>query len=125
MKNQLAQYGRLEVADNFFIWYDGDELVATLRIREQWVCNLFVSPRYRKQGLSYDLLDIATIFGGSKLYVRKTNQIALHTYQKYGFKIFDEDDEFIFMKLIEDKADKTAPQAEDRRRYGIHRNTKT
>lgn len=101
MKNQLAQYGRLEVVDNFFIWYDGDELVATLCIREQWISNLFVSPRYRKQGLSHDLLDMATIFGGSKLYVRKTNQIAIHTYQKYGFKIFDEDDEFIFMKLTE------------------------
>ena len=41
MKNKLAQYGRLEVADNFFVWYDEDELVATLRIREQWVSNLF------------------------------------------------------------------------------------
>ena len=102
MKNQLAQYERLEIVDNFFIWYDGDELVATLRIREQWISNLFVSPRYRKQGLSYDLLDIATIFGASKLSVRKTNQIAIHVYREYGFEIFDENDEFLFMKITED-----------------------
>lgn len=119
MKNQLAQYGRVEVADNFFIWYDGDELVATLRIREQWVSNLFVSPKYRKQGLSYDLLDIATIFGANKLYVRKTNQIAIHAYQEYGFKIFDEDEEFIFMKLTEGK-NRGVHQRGAGRRYEIH-----
>lgn len=105
MKNQLAKYKRVEVVDNFFIWYDDDELVATVRIldveSEQWVTNLFVSPLYRQNGLSYDLLDIATMFGATKISVRKTNKIAIHTYQKYGFEIFDENYEFAYMKIIE------------------------
>lgn len=105
MKNKLAKYKRVEVVDNFFIWYDKDEIVATVRILdidgEQWVSNLFVSPKYRKQQLSYDLLDIATIFGATKLSVRKTNKIAMHAYQSYGFEIFDENDEFLYMKITE------------------------
>lgn len=111
MKNKLAKYKRVEVVDNFFIWYDKDEIVATVRILDidggQWVSNLFVSPKYRKQRLSYELLDIATMFGASKLLVRKTNKIAIHAYKKYGFEVFDDNDEFLCMKITEDKYGRT------------------
>lgn len=106
MKNKLSNYDREEVVKNFFIWHDGDELVATVRIRDlecaKWICGVYVSPKYRKQGLCYALLDVATMFGGRVLSVYKTNKIAKHAYEKYGFKVFDENDKFYYLKLKEE-----------------------
>ena len=46
------------------IWYDGDKKVAKLHIFDWWdglnIEDLEVDPKYRGQGLSYELLDYAT-----------------------------------------------------------------
>ena len=55
----------------------------------------------RKQGFAKALLDVATVLGGTRLSVRRKNQKAIHIYEKYGFKIVDENDEVYFMKLEE------------------------
>lgn len=104
MINKLSKnYNMISLKDNYYIWYEEDELVALFQISdnnyEKWICNVYISPKYRKKGLSYDLLDIATSLGGEKLAVRKGNKIALHTYQKYGFEIFDENKEFYYLRI--------------------------
>lgn len=107
MKNKLSLYKRANEGEGFFIWYDDDELVATVKISdleyEKWVSNVYVSPKYRKRGLSYALLDVATVLGGSRLSVKKGNNIAKHAYEKYGFEVFDENDKFYYMRLREEK----------------------
>lgn len=66
---------------------------------EKWITNVFISPSYRQRGLCYDLLDIATILGGCKISVRKQNKIALHTYLRYGFTVFDENEEYLYLRI--------------------------
>lgn len=88
---------------NQFFWYDGDELVATVEIKQEkgvkWICGVYVSPTYRRKGLGEDLLRFAILLGGVKLSVRKDNDSALSLYKKCGFQIFDENHEVFFMML--------------------------
>lgn len=57
-----------------------------------------VYPKYRKQGLSYQVLDYATKTVGCKnLAVSKSNKIAKHTYDKYGFKTTEQDSDYYYM----------------------------
>ena len=90
---------------NQFFWYDKDELVATVEIKQEkggkWICGVYVSPAYRKNGLGKDLLQFSALLGGKKLSVDKENTPALSLYRKLGFCIFDEDDENFFMQMKE------------------------
>lgn len=91
--NKLLSYNRTEIkSDNgiLFIWYekDCDEIVATIEVvdgdcGEVWINRVYVAPDYRGNKLVYDLLDYAVLFGGTKLAVRKRNQIAIRCYIEY------------------------------------------
>lgn len=90
-----------------FMWVDphGD-IVAEFKIWN-WrdginVSDLEVNPKYRGLGLSYQLLDYATTkCGAINLAVNKNNDVAKHVYDKYGFKIVDEDQDMYYMTLEE------------------------
>lgn len=78
--------------------------VAEFKIWDWWdgknVSDLEISGNYRGLGLSYQLLDYATKKCGARnLAVKKTNTIAKHVYDKYGFQVTEEDDEYYYMSL--------------------------
>lgn len=85
-------------------WYDGKKPVAQFTIFDWWdgknIENLKVFDDYRGQKYSYDLLDYAVKECGAKnLSVRKDNNIAIHVYEKYGFKVTETDDDYIYMSI--------------------------
>ena len=88
-----------------YIWKNSEEKkVAEFKIWEWWdgknVSDLEISNPYRGNKLSYQLLDYATKKCGAKnLAVKKTNKIAKHVYDKYGFKVTETDDTYIYMTL--------------------------
>ena len=64
-----------------------------------WIQGLEVFEKAKGQGLSYELLDVATKeLGATKLSVNKRNKIAKNIYDKYGFETFKEDDSMYYMK---------------------------
>lgn len=72
-----------------FEWWDGKN-----------ISDLRVYSRYRNRGYSYQLLDYATKRLGCKaLAVRKGNEIAKHVYDKYGFKVVDQDCDYYYMYI--------------------------
>ena len=90
-----------------YIWHtkNGDT-VAEFKIWDWWdgknVSDLEISEKYRGLGLSYQLLDYATKrCGAINLAVKKDNTIVKHVYDKYGFQVTDEDDEYYYMSLSE------------------------
>lgn len=88
---------------NQFFWYDEEELVSTVELKEEnnvkWICGLFVSPTYRRNGIGTELLQFATLLGGKRLSVTKNNTTAISLYKKFGFEIFDEDGKYFYMQL--------------------------
>lgn len=88
-----------------YTWHtkNGD-VVAEFKIWNWWddknVSDLEISENYRGLGLSYQLLDYATKKCGARnLAVKKGNTIAKHVYDKYGFQVTEEDDEYYYMSL--------------------------
>ena len=86
-------------------WYTkkGD-YVAEFKIWDWWdgtnISDLEISENYKGLGLSYQLLDYATKKCGAKnLAVKKSNIIAKHVYDKCGFQVTDEDNEYYYMSL--------------------------
>lgn len=78
--------------------------VAEFKIWDWWdgknISDLEISENYKGLGLSYQLLDYATKRCGAKnLAVKKSNIIAKHVYDKYGFQVTEEDDEYYYMSL--------------------------
>lgn len=78
--------------------------VAEFKIWDWWdgknISDLEISENYKGLGLSYQLLDYATKRCGAKnLAVKKSNTIAKYVYDKYGFQITYEDDEYYYMSL--------------------------
>lgn len=81
-------------------------LVAEFKVWDWWngknISDLEISENYRGLGLSYQLLDYSTkICGAKNLAVNKSNSIAKYIYEKYGFQVTDEDDEYYYMSLSE------------------------
>lgn len=79
-------------------------LVAEFKVWDWWdgknVSDLEISENYRGLGLSYQLLDYSTKRCGTRnLAVKKDNTIAKHIYNKYGFHVTEEDDEYYYMSL--------------------------
>lgn len=95
IKKYIKEYPRLKhirVDDSCkgYIILNENELVGVISVRNDIKCiqALEVFGKYKGKGISYYLLDIATKeLGAKSLTVRKTNEIAIHTYKKYGFKI--------------------------------------
>ena len=90
-----------------YTWHtkNGD-IVAKFKIWDWWdgknISDLEISENYRGLGLSYQLLDYATKRCGARnLAVNKNNTIAKYVYDKYGFLVTDEDDEYYYMSLSE------------------------
>lgn len=78
--------------------------VAEFKIWDWWdgknISDLEISEKYRGLGLSYQLLNYATKKCGARnLAVEKSNTIAKHVYDKYGFQTTDEDDKYYYMSL--------------------------
>ena len=73
-------------------YYSSNKIVATVAITkydngDNFIHDLEVYYPYKRQGLSYQLLDVATKeYGGNCLFVKADNKIAIHVYEKYGFK---------------------------------------
>lgn len=87
-----------------YIWYDKKNKVAQVNTFDWWdglnIEGLEVSPQYRGQGLSYQILDFAVKqLGVKNLAVKKDNKIAKHVYDKYGFKVVDEDKQYYYMSV--------------------------
>ena len=88
-------------------------LVAEFKVWDWWngknISDLEISEKYRGLGLSYQLLDYATKRCGARnLAVKKDNTIAKHVYDKYGFHVTEENDEYYYMSLgKENKKEKT------------------
>ena len=84
-------------------WSDKDgDLVAEFKIWDWWdginVSDLEIYEEYKGQGLSYQLLDYAVVkCGAMNLAVRKTNDIAKHVYDKYGFEVVSQDGDMYYM----------------------------
>lgn len=102
--SKLNQFDRYIHKDGLIIWYEKgtDEIVGTLSLNmdqgQMWISSLYVSPLYRGKGICRSMLDYAVFNGGNYLRVRKGNP-ALWIYKKYGFKIFDETNEYYYMRL--------------------------
>lgn len=78
--------------------------VAEFKIWDWWdgknISDLEMSENYKGLGLSYQLLDYATKRCGARnLAVKKSNTIAKHVYDKYGFQVTDEDNAYYYMSL--------------------------
>lgn len=88
-----------------YTWHaDNGDIVAEFKIWNWWdgknVSDLEINEKYRGLGLSYQLLDYATKRCGARnLAVKKTNTIAKHVYDKYGFQVTEEDGEYYYMSL--------------------------
>ena len=73
-------------------YYSSNKIVATVTITkydngDNFIHDLEVYYPYKRQGLSYQILDVATKeYGGNCLFVKADNKIAIHVYEKYGFK---------------------------------------
>jgi ribosomal protein S18 acetylase RimI-like enzyme len=80
--------------------------VAEFKIWDWWdgknISDLEISENYKGLGLSYQLLDYATKRCGARnLAVKKSNTIAKHVYDKYGFQVVDEDNAYYYMSLVD------------------------
>lgn len=96
------------------------DIVAEFKIWNWWdgknVSDLEISEKYRGLGLSYQLLDYATKRCGARnLAVNKSNTIAKHVYDKYGFQVTEEDNEYYYMSLDKDVTKKKVIEAWNRR----------
>lgn len=103
MKKSNVTLGKTPAVQYKWTDKDGDP-VAEFKVWNWWdgvnVSDLEIDKKYRQKGLSYQLLDYATKKCGAKnLAVRKTNDIAKHVYDKYGFEVVDQDDELYYMSL--------------------------
>lgn len=90
-----------------YLWTDNqDNLVAHVGSCEynddhtKWIVSLEILPKYKGHGLSKQILDFATKTMNCKyLSVNKSNKLAKHIYDEYGFKVFQEDDRMYFMTI--------------------------
>lgn len=88
-----------------YAFFDKDNLVCFISIEtkennEIWIQALEVIKEYQNNSLGKQLLDFACKDLKAKfLSVRKTNNIALNMYKKYGFRIYKETDYMYFMTI--------------------------
>ena len=94
-----------------YIWRTNNgDVVAEFKIWDWWdgknVSDFEIREMYRGLGLSYQLLDYATKrCDAINLAVEKSNTIAKHIYDKYGFQVTEEDDEYYYMSLSKENID--------------------
>lgn len=94
-----------------YIWRTNNgDVVAEFKIWNWWdgknISDLEIREKYRGLGLSYQLLDYATKrCGAINLAVEKCNTIAKYIYDKYGFRVTDENDLYYYMSLSKENID--------------------
>jgi len=85
-----------------YLFIDKNKPVAYIMVCDGFICPLYVYPEYRNHGLSDQILDYAVKKMDAKsLHVYKDNEIAIHLYNKHGFKKIDEGETTITMSLNE------------------------
>lgn len=95
-------------------WYDNNKFVATVLVDTipasdgyLWFGSFRISKKYRNHGLSEQILRLITSpkYKAGALAVAKNNKIAIHVYEKVGFKISKSriDDEYYYMYLEKNK----------------------
>ena len=85
-----------------FIYLNNNEVVAYINVNTKQACiqAIEVMPKYRKQGLSKQLLDVCVNeLKATNLSVNKKNKLAHDIYTKYGFKTYEEDKYMNYMSL--------------------------
>ena len=99
--------------DHAYILLDKSEWVGLVAVDtnkddgNKWITAIVVNPSYRGKRISYQLLDFAiNQFGANSLTVTKSNKVAIHAYEKIGFKIINQskvdsgEDKRYIMKLV-------------------------
>lgn len=87
-----------------FLWTKNNQKVAEFKIWEWWdglnISDLKIYKKYRGNYLSYELIDYAVKkLKVKNLAVKKSNKIAIHIYENYGFYKTQENDNFYYMSF--------------------------
>ena len=110
-KNQYRNLSHVNITDKTKgkIWTKDGKVTAMVNVEtkddgSKWIQGVELFGDAKGQGLSRSVMDYATKeLGATKLSVRKTNDIARHLYDSYGFETFDETDKMLFMELKKSK----------------------
>ena len=126
------KYGLIHVKVNNdtegYVFLKDDDLVGFISVENKddgskWIQALEVRPKYRKLGIGKSLLDYAVKeLKADHLSVRKTNDVALNMYKKYGFKEYDSTDSMIYMSInsiITESTDKSVLDKNFKKKTGI------
>ena len=105
-KNQYNNLKHVKITDNTNgrIYTKNGKVVAMVNTEKKpdgsvWIQGLEVFGDNKRKGLGKELLNVAVNdLGATHLSVRKTNSIAKHLYDNYGFKTYDSDDFMDYMK---------------------------
>lgn len=99
-----------EYISDGYIWFNNDKLVCMIGSCEytddhtKWIVSLEIMKEYRGYGLSNQLVDFAVKSMNCKyLSVNKNNEVAKKIYDKYGFKVYHEDDTMYYMTIDKNK----------------------
>lgn len=104
--SQYKQLSHVRVNKNTkgYLYFLDDKVQAMINVEdkqgEKWIQGLEIFGDAKGTGLSRSLLDVAVNeLGATKLSVNKKNTLAKSIYDKYGFKVYDEDDAMYYMEL--------------------------
>ena len=104
--SQYKQLSHVRVNKNTkgYLYLLDDKVQAIINVEdkqgEKWIQGLEIFGDAKGKGLSKSLLDVAVNeLGATKLSVNKKNTLAKSIYDKYGFKVYDEDDAMYYMEL--------------------------
>lgn len=95
-----------EILATQYKWTDKNgNKVAEFKIWDWWdgvnISDFEIYEEYRGKRLSYQLLDYAVNKCGARnIAVNKTNFIAKHIYEKYGFEIVEQDDNMNYITYV-------------------------
>lgn len=106
-KSQASQLSHVRVNKNTEgrIFSDHGKLIGMVNTEKKddgntWIQGLELFGEGKGKGLSYQLLDYATKeLGATHLSVNKSNTVAKHVYDKYGFETYLEDNNMAYMRL--------------------------
>jgi len=106
-KSQASQLSHVRVNKNTEgrIFSDHGNLIGMINTEKKddghtWIQGLELFGEGKGKGLSYQMLDYATKeLGATHLSVSKSNTVAKHVYDKYGFETYSEDDNMAYMRL--------------------------
>ena len=103
---QYKQLSHVRVNKNTkgYLYLLNDKVQAMINVEdkqgEKWIQGLEIFGDAKGTGLSKSLLNVAVNdLGATKLSVNKKNTLAKSIYDKYGFKVYDEDATMYYMEL--------------------------